>query len=1327
MVFKYALIYFDSKERFINNGVPARLIPENTNVVVYMKADTILKNNHSNRFSKVEVHPNSKDSKEAQLVELLGPPGCYDSELQVYQFAYGIKPCKYPQIATSEIAEKDHFGRKRVDITESDTFSVDNPGTRDIDDAISFHEIRENVMRSIFSDEDVLLYSGKSVKVVGVHITDLASKLKDETALLSWAQARASSSYFQKNGELQSIPMLPHALAHGMLSLNENETRNAISLFAVIDLEQNCILEQRHAFTIVKNKRAMSYQAWEVPVFLSSICESKAPEDAIAWLMILYNKYFGRMFAMNFPNAILRIQEENAIAEYKIANNQQRRNFHFGLQCNEYAHVTSPIRRFADMYNQCILYGKDSPIDVDSLNAKMNAIQEFHNKIAISHLSYHCREAPYRCSCDTRFFEDGQRILRIRELKVKIPFHDSYYAETIAQVLEREDDVCVELFGVMDQGLMKLRLRLVEEKPWDQQATWDEQIFQYCQKWKIPSADRLSRSGLGLQLMKFMSADELQRALSCSQREAMDIQTAFQHRSSIGVVDIEREVKLEASEVNRILGYPIDSFQTKCLDVIKNPESDLLAMAPTGSGKTAVALISILQAFKTGRTAVYTSPIKALSNQKYGEFTEWFRERDIDASVTLLTGDIRIQGDPSSKYRLVICTSEIMRNKLSNCGADDKDIENVGCLVSDEVHYINDPDRGSVWEETIVHLPHSVQLVALSATLQHPEQFSQWITSIRKRSISLVTRNDRHVPLHVGGINEGKFVEYYGTHGPAAGTFAEKAFTALGKRTKLLARDSMTAKAHHLARQKEKEGFTQKNKDYRRKTESRDTYSFSAECIRVAKELRGCGMLPSIVFCMSRKKCMEGALNLISYSVIDDEEKKRIQQAVGILERKYLRRFEDLKTLSLYSDFMRLIHNGICYHHSGMLPVLREFVELCFQQKLIKIVFATESLGIGVNMPARSVVFSQVDKPMGTESSKRLLRTDEFWQMAGRAGRRGMDSVGYVIYDPFLLQSHVSSLDMNHILTGALPSVKSKLNIDNAFVLRTLNNSSDVSVLRKTLLFTQNERESSQIRCEVDCLGVITEEMEAYHRLKTKLDGDKSSGVVISLSAKGRKETEQKIRQLEKEDSSIAASFQLVETRNNMLSALSEKSSILTKRWSDCMGWLTEHNFIQSGLLTPRGKCCALFADGQPIVMGTIISDGWFSDANVTQYDMYAWVALFLHDWQGSFQSCTSNSFEEILDETKNLSEIVDFKLNVDFANAVYHWSKFKDLRKIMESMDVHMTGSFVKGIMRVASQIEIVRKAFMGLMMYDAHSKLDHFMTDLMGGIVTNESLYLN
>lgn len=1311
MKYKYAILQFSSKDRYAIGGISAVSIPEKERVIVHMKEETIKKAGFVDRYCKIEM----KNEKEALLIDLLGAIGSYESELQFYQFLFGIKPCKYPRFELPIESCEMH----RIDIRTCHVFSVDNPGTKDIDDAISLHCINEPILKDIFKETTFQ----EHMCVIGIHITDVAALLKNTPDILDWAKNRASSSYFFKNDELQSIPMLPHSLAHGTLSLNENEERDAISLFILIE-NKTKIIDIKHKFTIISNKKAIHYDQFEVTEPFISFCHTNDPEEIVASLMIEYNKYFGNLFAMQSKKAIIRVQKEDEPAKYSFADTKCS-HLHHGLQIYNYAHMTSPIRRFADLYNQCILHSKYTEIDIDSLNETMTKVQEFHKKSNLSHLAYKCQENPIICKCNTAIIEGDKCIaVKINKRKITIPFFDSYYAEAISHIFQQNNEVEIEIFGILDQGFLKLRMRPISSELKMHVAEFDDQVYNYCQKWNIPHAKKLAQSGMGIQIMKIMDMNAWMESIHCSEEVALELINAFSFTTT-QTSDVDFNSELQISEINRILGYPIDNFQNQCLEIIKQTGSDLIAMAPTGSGKTAVALIAIMQAFKNNKKAVYTSPIKALSNQKYGEFTEWFRERNIDATVTLLTGDIRIRGNPNSKYHLIICTSEIMRNKLSNCGVIDEDMENIGCLVSDEVHYINDANRGNVWEETIVQLPQDVQLVALSATLKYPEKFSGWISSIRKRPISLIRRNDRHVPLHIGGFKNGKFVEYYGTHGEKAGIFLQDFFLETEKREKILARTSTTAQMHHQARQKEKEDSGRKHKDYYRKKEASSTYSFGSECIRLVKQLKSCSMLPSIIFCMSRKKCMEGAMNLMSYSIIDTEEKKKISSSIRIMEKRFLAKYADLKTLSIYSEFMHLLHNGIGYHHSGMFPVLREFVELCFQQKLIKVVFATETLGVGVNMPARSVVFSQLDKPTGQESSKRLLHTDEFWQMAGRAGRRGMDSIGYVIYDPFLLQSKTSALEMKEILTGSLPLVKSKLIVNNAFVLRMLNNLCDSTVLQKTLLFTQNQQEFSQLQQELNEKPSITSEMELYFKLNNQLKGELNGGTFISLSNKAKKQIEEKIFELEQNTNGIKDTLILVQERYALQSQINSRELMLQKQWDNCHHWLSENGFIDSGL-TPRGKCCALFADGEPIIMGTIISDGWFADPKVTKFDIYAWTSLFLQDWKGTFPYETGSYFKEILNETSFLAEMVEFELNTQFANVIYSWSIEKNIQRLMEMMDPHMIGSFIKGVMRVASQVEIIRKALLGLMMYDAHSKLDNFMTDLLGGIVTNESLYI-
>ena len=238
-----------------------------------------------------------------------------------------------------------------------------------------------------------------------------------------------------------------------------------------------------------------------------------------------------------------------------------------------------------------------------------------------------------------------------------------------------------------------------------------------------------------------------------------------------------------------------------------------------------------------------------------------------------------------------------------------------------------------------------------------------------------------------------------------------------------------------------------------------------------------------------------------------------------------------LGQLEAYTDIMALLERGVAYHHSGMLPVLREFVELCFQQKLIKLVFATETLAVGVNMPARTVVFSQLDKPNdGDKPGHRSLRPDEFWQMAGRAGRRGMDELGYVVYAPTLsvagLKNMATATEVRQMLIGEMPAATSQLVVDKPFVLRHLNRGYGPEVLQKTLLADQLRRETEALERELKSGGggggggappdaKMLEAARKFVKLEAKLAGnDTIGGQMYQLNPKQRRTVEAELKQL---------------------------------------------------------------------------------------------------------------------------------------------------------------------------------------------------------------------
>ena len=872
--------------------------------------------------------------------------------------------------------------------------------------------------------------------------------------------------------------------------------------------------------------------------------------------------------------------------------------------------------------------------------------------------------------------------------------------------------------------------------------------------------------------------------------------------------------------------------------MITDESLDLLAMAPTGSGKTAVALCAILQAFRRGKKACYTSPIKALSNQKYAEFKSWFGRRRLGAGVTLLTGDIKIRAPPGTVHELIICTSEILRNKLvkgpetesvlspqgetQGWAPPDLDLDNLGVVVSDEIHYINDVDRGNVWEETLMHLPISVQMVALSATLRQPEVFLDWISKARYRPGRIVKRTDRHVPLHVGGLRKksGSFLEFFGTHGARAGVFESANYESLvheikNPEQKATCAENTAARGERDAEREArrlasvgggkgggggraggrgggrggskgsgkgsgKDGCKVRGKGGRT-GQGGPSVCFSAEVVKLARHVSSDNKLPGIVFCMSRKHCVAGARAVAAINLLNDarrgtppgdeaplDEHEAYHRAeverqaacranarfLQTMHRTYLQRYmPELGELEAYTDLQHMLERGVAYHHSGMLPILREFVELCFQQKLIKLVFATETLAVGVNMPARSVVFSQLDKPNdGTLPGHRCLRPDEFWQMAGRAGRRGMDELGYVIYAPTLSVAGLSNMakpyELREMLVGSMPAASSQLAIDRPFVLRHINKGYGPQVMQKTLLADELRRRTQAITTELketasESAAADSAKLVAaarlYRDLSDRLEGksDEFRGMGIVLNSKERKKIEAELTALKGvHGEALAEVAHSVARRDELKREMDATQTAMFDDWNLATKWLFEYRFIADpnalgpAALTPRGRACAAFADGHPLIIGTIISDGWLAQLELKE--VCAWLCLFLSERKLETRAADiefptpSPALAEVFDETDQLAEMLEVELEQTLALMMLDWCEHKDIRRIAMWLDPHMLGIFVKAVLRVVSYLDIAKEVLTGLNDYEVLNRLDHHTALLMGGLVTNESLYL-
>lgn len=412
--------------------------------------------------------------------------------------------------------------------------------------------------------------------------------------------------------------------------------------------------------------------------------------------------------------------------------------------------------------------------------------------------------------------------------------------------------------------------------------------------------------------------------------------------------------------------YKLDHFQKEAIKALDASNSVLLT-APTSSGKTFVAEYAIEKALEESKHLYYTAPIKALCNQKFRDFSNQFGEEN----VGLLTGDHSIRSDS----KVLVMTTEVLRNMLYSSRGTPEDLRYV---VLDEIHFLEDPYRGAVWEEIILTLPKNVLIVALSATVSNADELKDWITSVRG-NIEKITRETRPVPL------KGHFFA------------VEKSRNHQLTRIEILKNGKPNSRGQIFSNARRGRG----KQNFRRWTTPRRS--------EIVAELKKLEMLPAIYFIFSRKGCDEARDSMVRYvgSLNNSEEGKKARKYA---EERFALLTEEEKRILRVDLLLEGLEKGFASHHAGLLPLFKQTIEELFSLGLLKLVFATETLAVGVNLPARSVVIEKLTKFNG--ESHELLKPSQFTQLTGRAGRRGIDVEGhsFTCWSPFVPFNEVVDL-----------------------------------------------------------------------------------------------------------------------------------------------------------------------------------------------------------------------------------------------------------------------------------------------------------------------------
>lgn len=766
-----------------------------------------------------------------------------------------------------------------------------------------------------------------------------------------------------------------------------------------------------------------------------------------------------------------------------------------------------------------------------------------------------------------------------------------------------------------------------------------------------------------------------------------------------------------------------DDFQKHGYKSIDNDEN-VLVTAHTGCGKTRVGIYAIAKYIRDGKTVIYTTPLKALSNQKYKELKEEFlpefeRQSGIQATIGIMTGDNKI----CPEANCVVMTTEILRNSLYRLGKEndtrkqselkDEHVNNIGCVIFDEVHYINDADRGSVWEETFCLLNKNVTLVLLSATIDEAHKFAEWIGKLKQKPMNLIPTQHRVIPLtHYIYTNE-KLIQIMNNKN----VFDNCAYDMILK---------------------------QKN-----------TKSPSKNINGLIKYLNKKNLLQCIFFVFSRKNCEKYA-NLVSTEVTNKEERTKISKIFNIHMHKYEKKYLFSKQ---YQTLKRLIHKGVAYHHSGLIHILKEIIEILFQQGLIKLLFATETFAVGVNMPTKTVVFTELKKP--TNSKRRYLQTAEYKQMSGRAGRRGIDKTGTVIILPNYINNIPTRDDLRCIMLGKVPSISSKLSINYSLILKNIL--SDEICSTDFLSSSLYHKETTQIinklterkKYLINEINKINPEIinndffERYYNYQYDIQNSGfgiNRKILNNLNKKMSKisnhtekynmycKYKQSLIELEDVKCQIQYNINYIQEESIPLITLMKDFKYINDNQKSPMK-LNSSDITIKGLLAAQINECNAFLLTEMLIQGIFI--------DLEPAEIAAIVAIFIDDFHPNdryYQSDVTgtakihNKLKKIKAIAKkyndkeceyNIHNGADWTIYYDYIDAVYMWATGKDIKTVLDYLGVY-EGNFIRNILKINNIIQDIISLCKISKTINVIPRLDEIAPLLIKNIVTVDSLYI-
>jgi superfamily II RNA helicase len=753
--------------------------------------------------------------------------------------------------------------------------------------------------------------------------------------------------------------------------------------------------------------------------------------------------------------------------------------------------------------------------------------------------------------------------------------------------------------------------------------------------------------------------------------------------------------------------FKFDDFQNHAFESIES-DKDVFAAVPTSGGKTAVGKYAIVHAVKKlNRKVIYTTPIKALSNQKYKEFSKEF-----DFKIGLLTGDKKIDVEESM---CVVATAEILlialyglTNKIettNNVKLSDDFVNSIGCVVMDEVHFMNDKERGYVWETTIILLNRSIQLVMLSATVSYPERFGAWVSWCRQRPLSIVSVKDRIIPLqHFVFVDNQLFKVIDGNN-----TFS-------GEQLNI-------AKNKHMLIKKERE------KAHKSKIDS----NLVPNIVRFLKKN---DLLQAIFFSFSKANCEKYSYS-ITDSLVDHMERSEIEKMFYNEMLPYKKEYENVPQVITLKE---LLLRGVAFHHAGMLPVLKVVVENIFEAGLIKVLFATETFAVGINGSTRTIVMGELEKFTEEKGNtgklgKRFITTAEYKQMSGRAGRRGKDTIGNVILLPMF--DFPSERELMSVAFGDVPSIGSRFNWSYQFYLKTIqsNVTSINNFFNKSLVNTENVMILSEMLDDekqiLNELVTLTEEIincsenidpvRTVIKYEDKQLNNSNSLIKITLDKKQQQESK-KAKTLVDGNPILKSIYNCIKKQTE----LKHRHSILIDKinanknfingYSCIIGQiLTQWGYLEtSDTVTIKGVIAAKINECNPIILTEMITRDFF--ANMTPQEIIALVSVFtdpiktssendfrdLSKFNGTLKLHTQIAnlikiIEEMTNTELNIAggtTFANWKITADYVDIAFQWASGISVPEILILLAEYgeYEGNFVKNMLKICNIIKDIQ-----------------------------------